>query len=83
MCSSVNVHEPKCMLHYSICSVEWYYTVSELCVQLLHTLPAGTHNPCISRTRHLCFATQSGLSHSSTLTRYPGQGEEGEVYSEC
>ena len=71
----MNVHEPKCVLQYSVTThLLW------LCIQLLHTLPAGIHNPCISRTRHLCFATQAALSHCSTLTRYPGQGEERELY---
>lgn len=72
---TVNVHKPECMLPYSICTL--LLQSATVVRRLLHTLPAGIHSRCISRTQHLCFTARSGLSHSSTLTKYPGHGRGG------
>lgn len=69
----------KLWMHYCAALDVYYHpcTITWLCIQLLHTRPAGEHNLCISKNSVPLFS-QSGLSHSFSLTRYPEQREDRE-----
>lgn len=46
------------------------HTLLALCIRLLHTLPAGIHDPSISRTRHLCVRDESRRRSDKTSTTW-------------